>query len=381
MIKTIRNHFAFKVLIAFFLVAILSGVILAAVMNLSIGSTYNKHIGNLMTNEGLQLGGQSGGSGPSGSRGSTLYKNFKAAINESLFFSSIAAFIIAGILSILISRQITKPLISITDASQEIAKGNYSQRVQVSNNNEDELSQLGHSFNRMAAQLEQTENMRRQLIGDISHELRTPLTAIKGSMEGLIDGVLASDKTTYMHIYQEADRLQRLVEDLQELSRVEGGAFRINKVAINIDEILHDALAPLINTFNKKGIEVSIHSEKNLPSVTANHDRILQVVQNLLGNALQFTPKNGIIEINAKKVDDFVQISVKDNGTGIEADHLAHIFERFYRADKSRSRKNGGGSGIGLTIAQSLVEVHGGKIWADSEGKGHGSTFTFTLPI
>ena len=196
MIKAIRNHFAFKVLISFFLVAILSGVILAAVMNLSIASTYNKHIGKLMSNDGLQQGGQSG------SRGSTLYENFKSAVNESLLFSSIAAFIIAGIISILISRQITKPLISITDASQEIAKGNYNQRAQVTTENGDELAQLGHSFNRMAAQLEQTENMRRQLIGDISHELRTPLTAIKGSMEGLIDGVLTSDENTYMHIYQ-----------------------------------------------------------------------------------------------------------------------------------------------------------------------------------
>lgn len=375
MIKAIRNRFAFKVLIAFFLIAILSGVILAAVMNLSIASTYNKHIGNLMSNDGQQQGGQSG------SRGSTLYENFKAAVNESLLLSSIAAFVIAGILSILISRQITKPLISITDASQEIAKGNYNQRVQVTTDNGDELAQLGHSFNSMAAQLEQTENMRRQLIGDISHELRTPLTAIKGSMEGLIDGVLSSDETTYMHIYQEADRLQRLVEDLQELSRVEGGAFRINKKEIDVDKLLHDALTPLINTFNKKGVQVSIHSEKNLPPVTANHDRILQVIQNLLGNALQFTPENGTIEINAKKVDAFIHISVKDSGAGIEAKHLPHIFERFYRADRSRSRQNGGGSGIGLTIAQSLVEAHGGKIWADSEGKGYGSTFTFTLPV
>ncbi len=375
MIKAIRNRFAFKVLIAFFLVAILSGVILAVVMNLSIVSTYNKHIGNLMSNEGLQQGGQSG------SRGSTLYENFKAAVNESLLFSSIAAFIIAGILSILISRQITKPLISITNASQEIAKGNYNQRVQVTADNGDELAQLGHSFNRMAAQLEQTENMRRQLIGDISHELRTPLTAIKGSMEGLIDGVLTSDETTFMHIYREADRLQRLVEDLQELSRVEGDAFKINKEDINVDKLLHDALAPLLNTFNKKGVQVSIHSEKNLPSVMVNHDRIIQVIQNLLGNALQFTPENGTIEINAKKVDAFVHISVRDNGAGIKADHLPHIFERFYRADRSRSRQNGGGSGIGLTIAQSLVEAHGGKIWADSKGEERGSTFTFTLPI
>jgi histidine kinase len=374
MIKAIRRHFALKILIAFFLVAILSGVILAAVMNISIGSTYEKHIGRLITNEGLQQGGQSG------NRGSTLYENFKAAVNESLLFSSIAAFIIAGISSILISRQITKPLRSITGASQEIAKGNFSQRVQVNGNDGDELTRLGHSFNRMAEQLEQTENMRRQLIGDISHELRTPLTAIKGSIEGLIDGVLTGDETTYQQIHLEADRLQRLVEDLQELSRVEGGAFRLSKKKIYIDELLHDALAPLLNTFNAKGIQVSIHSKKDLPSVMADHDRILQVLQNLLGNALQFTPENGTIEINAKKMDTNVQISVKDDGDGIEADHLPHIFERFYRADRSRSRQNGGGSGIGLTIAQSLVEAHGGKIWADSEGKGHGSTFTFTLP-
>ena len=375
MIKAIRRHFAFKILIAFFLVAILSGAILAAVMNISIGSTYEKHIGRLMANEGLQQSGQGG------NRGSTLYQNFKAAVNESLLFSSIAAFVIAGISSVLISRQITKPLRSITDASQEIAKGNYGQRVQVNINNEDELARLGHSFNRMAEQLEQTENMRHQLIGDISHELRTPLTAIKGSMEGLIDGVLTSDETTYQHIYREADRLQHLVEDLQELSRVEGSAFNINKEKIGIDELLHDALAPLLNTFNTKGIQVSIHSEKNLPFVMADHDRILQVLQNLLGNALQFTSENGTIEINAKKMDANVLISVKDDGAGIEANHLPYIFKRFYRADRSRSRQNGGGSGIGLTIAQSLVEAHGGKIWADSEGKGHGSTFTFTLPI
>ena len=375
MIKAIRRHFALKILIAFFLVAIFSGAILAVVMNISIGSTYEKHIGRLMANEGLQQGGQVG------NRGSTLYQNFKAAVNESLLFSSIAALVIAGISSVLISRQITKPLRSITKASQEIAIGNYGQRVQVNIDNEDELARLGHSFNLMAEQLEQTENMRHQLIGDISHELRTPLTAIKGSMEGLIDGVLTSDETTYQHIYREADRLQRLVEDLQELSRVEGSAFNINKEKISIDELLHDALAPLLNTFNTKGIQVSIHSEKNLPFVMADHDRILQVLQNLLGNALQFTSENGTIEINAKKMGANVLISVKDDGAGIEANHLPHIFKRFYRADRSRSRQNGGGSGIGLTIAQSLVEAHGGKIWADSKGKGYGSTFTFTLPI
>ncbi len=146
MIKAVRKHFAFKILIAFFLVAILSGVIQATIMNISIESTYEKHIGKLLANEGLQ----SGQGGQSGNRGSLLFENFKAAVNKSLLFSSIAAFVIAGISSILISRQITKPLRSITGASQEIAKGNYNQRVQLNTDNEDELAHLGHSFNRMA---------------------------------------------------------------------------------------------------------------------------------------------------------------------------------------------------------------------------------------
>lgn len=375
MIKAIRNHFALKILLAFIAVAIFSTFILAAVMSISIESTYDKHIGKQLTSEGQQgtLGGK---------RGSTLYENFKAAVNESLLFSVAAGLMIAGISSILISRQITKPLRSITQASREIAKGNFDQRVNVKTpNGGDELIQLGHSFNQMAEQLEQNDKMRRQLVGDISHELRTPLTAIKGSMEGLIDGVLVNDESTYNQIYQEADRLQRLVEDLQELNRVEGSAFNIEKKKLKVADLIQDAVTPLLNNFNKKGIQISIQSDKNLPLIIADHDRILQVIQNLLGNALQFTPQNGSIIIHAQKTQEFIHLSIRDNGAGIEAAHLPHIFERFYRAERSRSRQNGGGSGIGLTIAKSLVEAHGGKIWADSEGKGKGSTFTFSLPI
>ncbi|MDO9546496.1 MAG: HAMP domain-containing sensor histidine kinase [Pelolinea sp.] len=374
MLKTIRKHFALKILLAFIAVAIFSTFILAAVMSISIESTYDKHIGKQLTSEGQQ-------GTPGGGRGSTLYKNFKAAVNESLLFSIAAALMIAGISSVLISRQITKPLRSITHASHEIAKGNFDQRVDVkASEGGDELIQLGYSFNQMAEQLEQNDKMRRQLVGDISHELRTPLTAIKGSMEGLIDGVLVNDESTYNQIYQEADRLQRLVEDLQELNRLEGSAFKIEKKKIKVADLIQNAFSPLSNNFNKNGIQVTIQSEKNLPSIMADHDRMVQVIQNLLGNALQFTSENGVIEIRAQKTGDYIQVSVKDDGAGIETNHLPYIFDRFYRADRSRSRQNGGGSGIGLTIAQSLVEAHGGKIWAASEGKGKGSTFTFTIP-
>jgi signal transduction histidine kinase len=375
MLKPIRDHFAVKILLAFIAVAIFSTLILAAVMNMSIASTYNKHIGEQFSNEGQ--GGSQGGK-----KGNILYENFKAAVNESLLFSVAAAFVIAGISSIFISRQITKPLRAITQASHEIAKGNFDQRVEIKESaSRDELVQLGTSFNQMAEQLEQNDKMRRQLVGDISHELRTPLTAIKGSMEGLIDGVLKNDKNTYNHIYKEAHRLQSLVEDLQELNRVEGSAFKIEKTKIKVADLIQDAVNPLSTTFNKKGIQITIKSEKNLPVVMADHDRLLQVLQNLLGNALQFTPPNGTVEIQTHKAENFIHISIKDTGTGIDAAHLPHIFERFYRADRSRSRANGGGSGIGLTIVKSLVEAHGGKIWAESEGRNNGSKFTFTLPI
>ena len=371
MIKTIRDHFAIKILLAFIAVAVFSTFILAAVMNVSIESTYEKHIGEQFANEGQQQGSQGA------KRGSTLYENFKAAVNESLVFSIAAAFVIAGISSFLISRQITKPLRSITRASREIAKGNFDQRVNVrTSKGRDELVQLGNSFNQMAKQLEKNDKMRRQLVGDISHELRTPLTAIKGSMEGLIDGVLVSDESTYQQIYQEADRLQRLVEDLQELNRVEGNAFNIEKKKLIIVDLIQDAFVPLSPSFNKKGVQISFQIEKKLPTIMADHDRVLQIIQNLLGNALQFTSQNGSIEISPKKMGHISTFLIKDDGEGIEASHLPHIFERFYRADRSRSRQNGGGSGIGLTIAKSLVEAHGGKIWATSKGKGKGSTFT-----
>jgi len=148
-----------------------------------------------------------------------------------------------------------------------------------------------------------------------------------------------------------------------------------------VDDLIQDAVNPLSTTFKKKGIQIIVKSEKNLPIIKADHDRLLQVLQNLLGNALQFTPPKGIVEIQTHKRGKFIHISVKDTGSGIQAAHLPHIFERFYRADRSRSRTNGGGSGIGLTIAKSLVEAHGGKIWAESEGLNKGSIFTFTLPI
>jgi signal transduction histidine kinase len=246
---------------------------------------------------------------------------------------------------------------------------------------EDELAQLALRFNQMAEKLDQVESMRRRLIGDVSHELRTPLTAIKGSMEGLMDGILPANDGTFQQIHAEADRLNRLVDDLQELSRVESHAYPLDIRPVDVTSLVRTVTKQLAPSFESKRISQDLELTPDLPYILADEDRTIQILTNLTGNALQYTPEGGKITISAKERNGEVQISVRDTGIGIPPEHLPHIFDRFYRVDKSRSRKSGGGSGIGLTIARALVEAQGGRISVESSGGEHGSTFLFTLPI
>lgn len=308
---------------------------------------------------------------------SGLFQEFQASFNEALILSLLAAGLIAIPVSLLLSRSVVAPVRAMTIASQHVAEGHYNERVQ--NAGQDELGQLAHSFNQMAERLEQAEAMRRQLIGDVSHELRTPLTAIKGSMEGLMDGVLPGTAETYQQIHQEAGRLARLVDDLQELSRVEAGAFTLDMRPVEVAILVQSTLNRFGVQALAKHIELRPELGPNLPKVLADQDRITQVLTNLVGNALQYTPEGGKVTITARRHQKEIQISIADTGVGIPAEHLPHLFTRFYRVDKSRSRQSGGGSGIGLTIARHLVEAQGGRIWVESGGDGRGSTFTFSL--
>ena len=277
------------------------------------------------------------------------------------------------------SRRIVAPIRTLTDASQHIAEGQYAERVQV--NGSDEIAQLAARFNQMATQLEQVESMRRQLIGDVTHELRKPLTSIKGYMEGLVDGVLPSTPETFDQIHREADRLSRLVDDLQELSRVEAKAYSLDIHPMTVSNLVQTTVKRLAPQARDKHIILHPNLPADLPPLQADEDRITQVLVNLVANAIQYTPVGGNVSITAARQADEIQISVKDTGVGIPPEHLANLFTRFYRVDKSRSRNAGGGSGIGLTIAKHLVEAHGGRIWAESKGEGQGSTFTFSLKV
>jgi len=376
MFSAIRSHLSWKIFITYLLVILVGGAILALTLNLSIGSTVDRHMMRMGPFIVEMIGEP---------RGMGIGENFRLAMNDALVYAALAAFAAGGLASFLLSRRLMAPVKSMMQASQRIAEGDYSKRVPASSglsvSNQDELDQLAHSFNRMAEKLEQIEMMRLQLIADVSHELRTPLTAIKGSMEGLIDGVLPADHTTYDSVYREADRLQRLVEDLQELSRVESGGIKLTLKPVNISALIKNALQRMRPAFNEKKIKLESEFQEKLPRVKADEDRLLQVIINLLSNALQFTPKKGNVKVTVDKIKNDLVVSIADNGIGIKPQDLEHIFERFYRADKSRSRQEGGGSGIGLTIAQSLVRAHGGRIWVESEGEDKGSVFYFSLPI
>lgn len=373
MIAMIRRKLGIKLFIAFLSVVLIGAAVLVITIQLTTPTAFFRHMG------GVEMGmGMGPGQGASQGGGQVLYNEFRSGVNEALGIAALAAIAVAVGVSLALSRRIIAPLQVLSAASQRIAEGKYDERVSVKS--VDELGQLAESFNRMAERLEQVESMRRQLIGDVSHELRTPLTAIKGSMEGLMDGVLPADEETYQHIHAEADRLSRLVDDLQELSRVESQAYPLEINDVDISALVRSTIKRLTPNAHQRGVSLIPKLAGEISLIPGDEDRLGQVLTNLVANGIQYTPEGGEVAISVEKKNGDVQITVSDSGIGIPPEHLTDIFTRFYRVDKSRSRASGGGSGIGLTIARLLIEAHGGRIWAESEGKGKGSRFIFTLP-
>lgn len=377
MLSHMRSRLSWKLFLSYLLVVLIGAAVLMLAAELAIPSSFDRHMVGM--SEMMERLADSRSMGRQ--MNSSLFSNFRTAVREALFWAGLAALLAAGLASLLISRRVITPIKEMMQASQHIAEGHFQERVTIPGDplQGDELTQLALSFNRMADQLQQTETMRRQLIADVTHELRTPLTTIKGSLEGLIDGVLSAGPETFQQIDREADRLSRLVDDLQQLSRVEAEAFTLDLTQVSVTEILATAADRLENQFQEKGVLLTVNCSESIPSVLADEGRIEQVLINIMGNALQYTPRGGRVDVSVSADQDQISFQVKDTGIGISPEHLPHVFTRFYRVDKSRSRSSGG-SGIGLTVARYLVEAHGGEIRAESHGAGEGSTFTFTLP-
>jgi histidine kinase len=367
LMATIRRRLGWKLFVSY-LIIILVGVISLAVMAEFVApSAFDRHMENMAMVMGREMGGMMG----------DLTGNFQRAINEVLLIAALAAAATAVLVSSFVTRRIVSPIEEMTRASQRIADGRYDERVRVVG--EDELGKLAGSFNQMAQTLVQTEERRRQLIGDVAHELRTPLSSIRGVMEGLIDGVLPAEPATFLSVQNEVSRLQRLVHDLEELSRAEAGQIPLEMELVAPADLIRMAAERLQPQFEDKGVQIFLDFVPCLPQIRVDIGRMTQVLLNLMGNALQYTPAGGEVTISARTEKSKVIITVQDNGTGIAPEHLDHLFERFYRVDKSRSRAIGG-SGVGLTISKHLVEAHNGDISAASPGPGQGSTFSITLP-
>ena len=298
------------------------------------------------------------------------------SIGRFFLWGGLIAVVVALILTFVLSRRILSPVKALTKSSRKLGKGDFSQRVNVDDRGE--VGELAESFNAMAGDLEHNEQLRRNMVADVAHELRTPLTNLTGYLEAIRDGVIESDAETIRSLSEEGATLSRLINDLQELSLADAGELKLAYQPEDISALIKEAVAAVRTKANAKKIKLSAELSAGLPQINIDSQRIKQVLNNLLANAIAHTDRKGIITVTAQQKSNEIITSITDTGEGISAEDLPNIFERFYRVDKSRTRSTGG-SGLGLTIAKRLVEAHGGKIWAESE-PDKGSTFSFTLP-
>jgi signal transduction histidine kinase len=302
---------------------------------------------------------------------------YRERTNQALLLAGLGATGMAVLLGALLARRLTRPLRQLTAATQAMASGKLEQQVPIGS--EDELGQLSASFNRMSADLARASETRRQMTADIAHELRTPLTVIAGYLESLRDGVLDPDQAQFEVMYDEAMHLQRVVEDLRTLSLADAGELALNLEPLAPRALLQRAVAAYGHQAEQRQVALSVEAPPDLPPIRADGERMAQVLGNLLSNALKHTPDGGQITLAAQRQAGSVVLSVRDSGTGIAPEALPRIFDRFYRGDEGRQAQEGQ-SGLGLAIAKSIVELHGGQIAARST-LGEGTTLTVSLPV
>lgn len=300
---------------------------------------------------------------------------FLGRVRQIIVFSALGAGLLALVLGVVLAGTITRPVHELTEATKAMTAGELGRQVPVTS--DDELGQLATLFNQMSADLAQAAQTRRQMTADIAHDLRTPLTVILGYTEALADGKLPGDPDTYRIVHQQAQHLSRLVDDLRTLSLADTGQLSLQRAPISPAALLEEAAAAYSVQADSCGVALRVEAAPDLPAVTVDRDRMLQVLGNLLSNALRHTPRGGQVALLAAREGDVVALRVRDSGPGIAADDLPHVFDRFYRGDKARAAD--GATGLGLAIVRSLVEAQGGRAKAES-APGQGATFTVSLP-
>lgn len=305
-----------------------------------------------------------------------LEEAFASALLVSISLALLAAVLAALAVSWYLNRRVQRSIDSVAEAASQIATGHYGARVSDPGLGQ-EFTTLALSYNRLAEKLETTEATRRSMLGDLAHEMRTPLATIDAHLEAVEDGIRPLDEKTLGVVRGSTARLRRLAEDMASLSRAEEG-LHLTPVPTDAVELAKASSETARDRFAAAGMHLNSDLTE-AGDVRVDTDRMGQVLGNLLDNALRHTPAGGTVTLTCRRIDDWVEYRVADTGDGVAAEHLPHLFDRFYRADTSRDRRRGG-SGIGLAIAKALVEAHGGGISVTSAGVGHGTTFTVRLP-
>lgn len=305
-----------------------------------------------------------------------IHQMFITAIHHYLIWATVAALCLAFILSYLLTRRVLRPLSQMTAITRQVAAGDYSARVEVVTR--DEVGELGRAFNRMADSLARVENLRKKMVADVAHDLRTPLTNLRGYLEALNDEVLPPSQKTFRILQEEILHLVHLVENLQQLAKADAAKAFLNKKPFDLPEAVRQMAELFRPNFQAKGIAFETSFSAKAEKISADREKLLQVLRNLIENALKFTPAGGKVRIVTEPVPEGVKVLVINNGQEIPPDDLPYIFERFYKADQSRSVERAG-AGIGLSIVKELVEAHGGRVGAESS-RGETQVW-FTLPI
>ena len=304
-----------------------------------------------------------------------------STVNESLIWTGVAAGALGVLLVSILSRRLLSPITTLGEVAQHLGSGDFSKRAPTEGAGE--LRQLSLTFNSMAANLEDAERQRRNLVADVAHELRTPVSNIQGYIEALKDGLLQPDEATIATIHGQVIHLGHLVEDLRLLAQAEAGALQLNRIPGRMQDVLRVCVEAVRPRAEAKGITLNLEAVDLMPMVEMDGTRISQVVNNLLENAIIHTPDGGSITVSVgysgTTGSEMVRVAVADSGPGIQSEDLARVFDRFFRADPSRARATGG-VGLGLTIAKQLVEVHGGTIHVESVVPT-GARFVFELPV
>jgi signal transduction histidine kinase len=304
------------------------------------------------------------------------HQMFIHSIHRYLLWTSLGALVLGALLSFLLTQMVLRPLYQMIKTTRLISKGDYSFRVRADSH--DEIGELANAFNRMAACLQRVEQLRRDMVSNVAHELRTPLTNIRGYLEALQDGVVPPKRETFQLLLEETLRLIVLVENLLDLARADAAKMSLDLEEIGIYDLVARVLEKFTLQFRNKNIQVTAQLVERGVKVAADGEKVGRVIENLLKNALLYTPEGGAVSVRTETVGREVNFYVENSGPGIEAKDLPFVFERFYRGEKSRSRDYGG-TGIGLAVVKEIVEAHGGKTGVESmPGK---TRFWFSIPL